>query len=84
MIELTPTMPGVLPMIPSARLATASVRLTEAPSGSAIWAKNAPWSSAGRKPVGVMRNRSPVPTTTAARATRKRIETRTRRLTIAA
>ena len=29
------------------------VRLTEAPSGSWITTKKAPWSSSGRKPVGV-------------------------------
>ncbi len=84
MIEVTPTIPGVSLMICSACRTTSWVRLTEAPSGSATCAKNAPWSSAGRKPVGVIRNRAPVPTTTTASATRLSTETRTRRLTIAA
>ncbi len=35
-------------------LLVASVRLTEAPSGSCTAMKNAPWSSSGRKPVGVL------------------------------
>ena len=84
MIEVTPTIPGVALMICSTCLATSWVRLTEAPSGRAICAKKAPWSSAGRKPVGVIRNNAPVPTTTAASATRLSTETRTSRLTIAA
>ena len=84
MIEVTPTIPGVALMICSACLATSSVRLVEAPSGRAIWAKKAPWSSEGRNPVGVTRNNAPAPSTTAARATRLSTDTRTNRLTTAA
>ena len=35
--------------------ATAAVRDTDAPSGSWTAMKKAPWSSSGRKPVGVVR-----------------------------
>ncbi len=84
MIEVTPVMPGVADRICSACLATSLVRLTEAPWGSAIWAKKAPWSSCGRKPVGVILNKAPVATTSAATATRLSTATRTSRLTIAA
>ncbi len=37
----------------STRLTTSRVRFTEAASGSCTLTKNAPWSSCGRKPVGV-------------------------------
>ena len=37
----------------SMRRAASLVRLTEAPSGNCTETKNAPWSSSGRKPVGV-------------------------------
>ena len=50
--------PGSLPMISSILRTAASVRSVEAPSGSRIDTKNAPWSSFGRKPAGRLRNRS--------------------------
>ena len=54
--EVTLATPGVLRAISSTRLTTASVRLTDAPSGSCTSANTAPWSSDGRKPVGVTLN----------------------------
>ncbi len=40
--------------MPSTCCTTARVRETEAPSGSCTETKNTPWSSSGRKPVGVI------------------------------
>ena len=41
--------------IPSICFTTARVRETDAPSGNCTETKNTPWSSSGRKPVGVIR-----------------------------
>ena len=41
---------------------TRLVRATEAPSGSCTAMKKAPWSSSGRKPVGVIADRPAMPT----------------------
>ena len=60
-----------------------SVRFSEAPSGSRSAAKNAPWSSAGRKPCGVILNSPTEAAATAATATRPNTATRTSRRTIA-
>ena len=54
--DVTLATPGVLRTISSTRRTTASVRLTDAPSGNCTSAKIAPWSSDGRKPVGVILN----------------------------
>jgi hypothetical protein len=48
---------------------TSRVRLSEAPSGSRMAAKNTPWSSDGRKPCGVIRNRPNEASKTAATST---------------
>ena len=42
-------------------MTVASVRATEAPSGNCTLMKNAPWSSSGRKPVGVVSDRPQMP-----------------------
>jgi hypothetical protein len=44
----------------STRRITPSVRFADAPSGSRTSAKNAPWSSLGKKPVGVLPASQPV------------------------
>ena len=59
----------------------ARVRLSEAPSGSWTWAMKAPWSSVGRKPVGVTLNNQPVASPTPTINTSTRSENRTRRRT---
>ena len=41
----------------SMRLTASRVRLTDAPSGNCIEMKKAPWSSSGRNPVGVRKDR---------------------------
>ena len=45
------------------------MRATEAPSGSWTTTKKAPWSSSGRKPVGVVRAMPTTPTPNAATST---------------
>ena len=53
---------------PSTRSTTPRVRLTEAASGNCTEMKNAPWSSSGRKPVGVARPSAQMPPATASQA----------------
>ena len=53
MIEEQYLTPGVLVMISSAWRATSPVRCSEAALGSWMPAKMNPWSSSGRKPVGI-------------------------------
>ena len=52
---------GSLCSMSSTRAVTARVRATEAASGSCTATKNAPWSSSGRKPVGVRRPNQAMP-----------------------
>jgi hypothetical protein len=61
----------------------ARVRLREAPSGSATSAKKAPWSSCGRKPVGVRDPAPTMPAMTAASSSSETKATRTSRATAA-
>ena len=65
----------------STRVATAEVRATEAASGSCTATKNAPWSSSGRKPVGVVRAANTMPTANTAIATSDSAANRTTRCT---
>ncbi len=84
MTESMPSTPGIGVTMRSTCSATACVRFTEAPCGRVMAAKNAPWSSSGRKLFGVMLNTpaeaamTPITTTTPTTATR------TSRRTIAA
>jgi hypothetical protein len=57
--------------------AVALVRDTEAPSGSWRLRKNAPWSSSGRKLVGVMRDIPQVPSPITTRSGSDRMANRT-------
>ena len=80
----TPSTPGIGVMMSSTCSTTASVRLIEAPSGSRMAAKNAPWSSSGRKLCGVilLNSHADAASTPATTAT-PTIATRTRRRTTA-
>ena len=75
--EVTLATPGVLRAISSTRFTTASVRLTEAPSGNWTSANTAPWSSDGRKPVGVTLNSQPAPAITATSSSKLSTASRT-------
>ena len=68
----------------STSLTTSRVRLTEAPWGRLISAMKAPWSSSGRKPVGVTLNSQPVRSPNPATRARTSTENRTSRRTMAA
>jgi hypothetical protein len=49
-------MPGVLSAMSTARMLTSSVRASAAPGGSCVTMMRKPRSTAGMKPVGVLRN----------------------------
>jgi hypothetical protein len=70
--------------MPSTCSTTARVRATEAPWGSWICTKKAPWSSAGRKPCGVRFATVKIPKAMPAVSSSERSETRTSRRTTAA
>ena len=79
----TPSTPGIGLTISSTCLTTASVRLSEAPSGSRNAAKMAPWSSSGRKLCGVLLNSKIATASTPTTTTTPRMATRASRRTTA-
>ncbi|MGY3109919.1 hypothetical protein ACVWW7_006546 [Bradyrhizobium sp. LM6.9] len=60
---------------------TSLVRATDAPSGSCIEVKKAPWSSSGRNPVGVRCDIPKMPAANIAASMSERLATRSRRRT---
>ena len=83
-IDSTPATCGIGASRPSICCTTARERDTEAPSGNCTATKNAPWSSSGRKPVGVRAASSQIPTPATISSSTARIETRSNRCTTAA
>jgi hypothetical protein len=81
--DSTPSTPGIGLTMSSTCLTTASVRLTEAPSGSRKAAKIAPWSSSGKKLCGVTRNTSTEAASTPATTTTLSMASRASRRTVA-
>ena len=79
----TPSTPEIGLTMSSTSLTTASVRLTETPSGSRSAAKIAPWSSSGRKLCGVLLNSQAESASVPATTTTPTIATRTSRRTTA-
>jgi hypothetical protein len=68
----------------STSLVTSLVRATDAPSGNCTSMKNAPWSSSGRKPVGVSRDTPNTPAANTNTSTSDSTAIRTNRRTMPA
>ena len=81
-IESTFSICGKLLAMVSTRCTTSRVRVTLAASGNCTATKNAPWSSSGRKPVGVRAPSATMPPTQAPTRRRESTEIRMSRLTI--
>ena len=83
-IDSTPSTCGMGRMRLSTCSTTTRVRPTEAPSGNCTATKNAPWSSSGRNPVGVILPKYQMPAPDAATTMTDSTDIRTSRETTAA